>query len=207
MQLSDYDQFDQMMQAIAGMYAREMTPGLLSLYWQGLKHLDLAAVRDALNRHVANPDTGQFMPKIADVNRMLAGTTQDSALMAWAKVDRAVRQVGTYEDVVFDDPIIHRVLADIGGWVWLGMQTEEEWPFIAKQFENRYRAYKGRNETPDYRPVLTGMANAHNSMGGFAANPPRLLGDPHKAQAVLNGGTNKPLLQVTTAREMLKVGT
>lgn len=201
----DYDQFDQMMQAISAMYGREMTPGVVALYWQGLRHLDLAAVREALNRHVANPDTGQFMPKIADVNRMIGGTTQDAAIMAWAKVDKAVRMVGTYEDVAFDDPLIHRVIADLGGWVWLGLQTEDEWPFVGKRFEALYRGYKARSEVPEYQTTLTGIANAQNAQNGFRINPPKLIGNPGKAKAVLLGGTSRSTLQVTTAKELLRV--
>lgn len=110
-----------------------------------MKPFDLAAVKDALNRHCVNPDNGQFMPKPADVVKLLQGSSQDGALVAWAKVDRAVRQVGTYSTVVFDDPIIHRVVQDMGGWVALGDKREKEWPFVAKEFENRYRGYPMRS--------------------------------------------------------------
>ena len=51
----------------------------------------------------------------ADILRMMQGTSLDSALSAWAKVDKAVRRVGTYETIVFDDEIIHRVIHDMSG--------------------------------------------------------------------------------------------
>ena len=199
MQSSDFDKFDSMMQAVAGMYGRDLSPGVISLYWQGLQHYDLSAVREALNRHVQNPDSGQFMPKIADIRKMLGGTTQDAALVAWTKVDHAVRRVGTYADVVFDDPIIHRVLHDMGGWVTVGSKTEDEWPFVAKEFENRYRGYRMRSEQPDYPPVLIGVAGAHNRNGGFKVEPPKLIGDPHQAQIVMEGGTGRQLIGIESA--------
>jgi len=199
MQANDFDDFDAMMQAISAMYGKELSPGVLSLYWQGLQGYDLVAVRQALNRHVQNPDTGQFMPKIADVRRMLGGTTQDSALVAWSKVDQALRQLGTYCDVVFDDAIIHRTIHDMGGWVALGTKTEDEWPFVAKEFENRYRGYKMRNETPEYQAVLIGIAGGHNRKGGFRVDPPRLIGDQEAARRVMERGSDKPLLQIGTA--------
>lgn len=169
------------------------------IYWQGLKDLDLQAVRHALNTHVQNPDTGQFMPKIADVRRMLGGTTQDSALRAWAKIDKAVRHVGSYASVAFDDPLIHRVLHDMGGWVGLSSKSEDEWPFVAKEFENRYRGYAMRNERPEYPPVLTGIAEAENVRRGLRSDPPRLIGDATKAEAVMQGGTRRPLIGFATA--------
>ncbi len=57
---------------------------------------------------------------------MLGGSTQDAALAAWSKVDRAVREVGPYQSVAFDDALIHRVLFEMGGWIPLGSKTEDE---------------------------------------------------------------------------------
>ena len=146
MNQNDYDDFDETIVAVGEQYGKSLSEGVKMLYWQGLINYDLKAVQQALYRHIRNPDNGQFMPKVADIIRMLQGSTQDSALIAWSKVDKAVRSVGTQVTVVFDDPIIHRVLQDMGGWLALGTKQETEWPFVAKEFENRYRGYKAKNE-------------------------------------------------------------
>lgn len=190
-----------MLKAVADYCGKTLSAGVIAIYWQGLQDLDLIAVRRALNAHVQNPDTGQFMPKIADIRRMLSGTSQDAALVAWAKVDRAIRHVGTYADVVFDDPLIHRVLHDMGGWIGLGSKTEDDWPFVAREFENRYRGYRMRGDRPEYPPVMIGMTNAHNRKGGFPLEPPRLVGDATRCGAVLADGTDKPLIGFSTAQE------
>lgn len=190
---------------IADYYGKELAETTLELYWDGLKQYDLAAVQRALRTHTQNPDTGQFMPKIADVTKMLQGRTGDQAAIAWSKVDRALRQVGTYADVVFDDPIIHRVLADMGGWMPLGAKTEDDWPFIAKEFQNRYRGFREREETPPYPPVLIGMANAQNGKQGFATQPPVLIGDQARAAQVMQGGTTQPLIAMRPAGELQNV--
>lgn len=199
MQQDDFDTFSTMLQAVAEYCGKPLSAGVIAIYWQGLRDLDLDALRHGLNAHVQNPDNGQFMPKIADIRRMLGGTTQDAALVAWAKVDQAIRRIGTYADVVFDDPLVHRVLHDMGGWMALGTKTEDEWPFVAKEFENRYRGYRMRSERPEYPPVLIGIAGAHNRKGNHALQPPILIGDQAKAHAVMNGGTDKPLIGFTSA--------
>lgn len=199
MRHEDKPDFAGLMVSIGEYYGREISDGLIGMYWQGLQHYDLAAVRDALNRHVANPDSGQFMPKIADIAKMLGGTTQDSALRAWAKVDQAVRRVGTYRDVAFDDPLIHRVLHDMGGWVAMGQKTEDEWPFVAKEFENRYRGFRARSETPEYPPFLNGIAGMQNRQHGFQTEPPMLIGNPTLAQQVMQLGSEKPMIGFTQA--------
>jgi hypothetical protein len=139
------------------------------------------------------------MPKIADVSKMLGGTSNDRAQTAWAKVDKAVRHVGTYRSVVFDDPIIHRVITEMGGWISIGTKTDNEWPFVAKEFETRYRGYSMRGERPEYQPVLIGISDAHNSKEGFKTEQPMLIGDAEKAQEVMRLGVDRPMIGFTQA--------
>ena len=188
MQQNDYDDFVDILQVVSEQYGKRVSDGVVALYWQGLQEFDLAAVRDALGRHIRNTDTGQFMPKIADIIRMLQGSSQDAAFSAWSKVDKAVRHVGPYETVCFDDPLIHRVLHDMGGWMMLGQKTDEEWPFVARDFENRYRGFKSRNERVDYPSKLIGISEAHNVKEGHEVGQPMLIGNAEKATAVLIGG-------------------
>lgn len=200
---SQLPDFSKTLLAVADYYGKELSENVVDLYWNGLREYDLGAVQRALWAHVRNPDTGQWMPKIADVARVVQGRTDDQAAVAWSKVDQAVRRVGTYQCVVFDDPIIHRVVIDMGGWVYIGGKDENEWPFVAKEFQNRYRGYRTRDETPEYPPVLIGMANAHNSKAGFRENPPILIGDERKATQVRLGGTTVPLLGMKSAADVL----
>lgn len=193
---TDYDTFVDMLQAIADLYGRRLSEFSIGIYWSALKHVELAVFREAMNRHVTNPDNGQFMPKPADLIRMMQGSSQDKALLAWHKVDKAVRQIGTYSSVVFDDPLIHRVLHEMGGWISLGKKTEDEWPFVAREFENRYKGYAGRQELPEYQPVLIGIIEAENRKAGYPVEPPMLVGDANVAMAVMLAGTNKPALGI-----------
>lgn len=195
----DYEEFSGMVGAITELYGRVASEFAITIWWGALRQYDLPAVRQAFDRHVRNPDTGQFAPKPADLIRMMGGTTQDSALVAWSKVDRALRVVGPYRSVVFDDPLIHRVLVEMGGWVSLGAKTEQEWPFVAKEFENRYRGYRMRNERPDYAPVLVGMCEAQNQRAGFGAEAPMMIGDQALAARVMAGGTTQPIIAMAPA--------
>lgn len=192
----DFKRFLTVLTGVADYYGKELSEGVIQLYWKGLEQYDIDAVEKAFWDHTQNPDNGQFMPKIADLTRAMQGRTQDQAAIAWSKVDKAVRCVGAYQDVVFDDPIIHRVVSDMGGWIWFCNQIEDEWPFVAMNFENRYRGYKLRGEKPEYAPVLIGIANAQNQRQGFSSNPPVLIGNQNQAKAVMLGGTSGPLLEM-----------
>ena len=195
----DYEEFAGMVGAITELYGRAASEFAITIWWGALRQYELSAVRQAFDRHVRNPDSGQFAPKPADLIRMMGGTTQDSALVAWAKVDRALRVVGTYRSVAFDDALVHRVLTEMGGWTALGAKTEKEWPFVAKEFQNRYRGYRMRNECPDYPPVLVGLAEAQNAQAGFGGEAPTLIGDQSLAQRVMASGTAQPLISMRPA--------
>jgi hypothetical protein len=90
----------------------------------------------------------------------------------------------------------------MGGWIALGTKTEAEWPFVAKEFENRYRGFRSRNEHPPYAPVLIGIATAHNEPKGFASGKPVLIGNRELAQRVLREGASQPMLGFSSVKRI-----
>lgn len=193
----DRPEFAEMMSAIYAFHRQECTDSALEIWWVAMKQFDFAAVRRALGQQTMNPDSGQFLPKPADVVKMLGGSTLDSALVAWTKVDRAVSSLGAYHTVVFDDPLIHRVIEEMGSWVVLCKCSAKDWPFRQHEFLNRYRSYKSRGEIPPYPPKLVGIIDGENTAKGFEEGPPLLVGDRDLARKVLAGGSNVPLLSFT----------
>jgi Domain of unknown function (DUF6475) len=193
---ADKKRFAACLLGMSEIYNREISQSVVSMWWEALKSWDVQAVEAAFAKHIKSPDIGQFMPKPADIVRMLVGTSADGSQIAWAKVDRAVRTVGTYSTVAFDDPLIHRVLQDMGGWIAIGMKDDEAWPFVANEFRNRYQGYRSRDEMPEYPTVMIGIAEANNNKLGHKSPPPTLIGDQAKAVQVLNGGTDRPSIGV-----------
>lgn len=192
MDANDFDDFRDVINSTAELYSKtDLSEFALSLWWKALEHYSFQEVKSGLSRHIRNPDNGQFMPKPADVVRAIGGTSQDNSAHAWSKVDKAVRTVGTYQDVVFDDPYIHAVLDDMGGWIRLGTETEEAWPFIQREFETRYRGLMTRGANPDCPKQLIGITNANNKKNNFKPHPPVLIGNESKARLVLQRGVEQ----------------
>lgn len=199
--LEEKRRFAALMVALSDYYKSEISKGVMALYWEGLKQYDFAAIEKAAWAHTQSPDeNGRWMPKISDLTKVLQGSTKDQASIAWSKVDRAVRTVGHYSDVAFDDALIHRVIQDMGGWVQINSNTDDNWPFVAKEFETRYRGYKMRDEQPEYPRKMIGMASAHNNSIGAQFNLGTvLIGDEQKAIAVIKGGTESAALSFKRA--------
>lgn len=205
MQRKDGERFAACLMAVADVYGKAMSEAVVGVWYRTLEPYDIKAIEDAFDRHVRSPDQGQYMAKPADIVKMLDGSSEDASLVAWTKVDRAVRQVGAYQSVAFDDAIIHRVLHDMGGWIGLGTKTEDEWPFIANEFRNRYRGYRLQGAWPDHPAHLMGITEAENTRKAQpnVVIPLVYIGDAVKAQAVQAGGTQKPMLGFTTASAAL----
>lgn len=188
---------------VYGYYRVDLTPGTIRTWATAMNAYSVDAVLDALGRHAMNPDTGQFVPKIADVVKMISGSTKDAALIGWSNVDKAVRQVGPWQSVAFDDPIIHRVIHDMGGWVKMatGAATEKDWVFVGNEFENRYRGYLIRSDLGEFPSVLVGQTAVHNATCGGPLPVPMLIGDPQAAMQVVAGGVANARVGMTRMTE------
>ncbi len=191
------ERFAKAMSALAEYYGKPMNSAVMSLYWQGLQSYSIEAIEDAIGRHLRNPDTGMWMPKIADIVKMMEGSTQDAAVLAWAKVMRATGSVGQYQSIAFDDPLIHAAIDDIGGWPFICQTKEDELPFVQRRFEQNYRAYKTRSDVPTYPKYLVGICEIQNAGRGFKSPMPRLAGNPEAAALVMKNGSETPRLTVT----------
>lgn len=179
--------FAALLTALSDYYKSEISKAVAGIYWNGLKQYDYEAIEKACWAHTQNPDEpGRWMPRNADIIKMIEGSTVDQAAVAWSKVETAVRVRGSWDDVVFDDPLVHRVVADMGGWVALCSKPDEkEFMFAGKEFQTRYRSFRMRGEIPDYPNKLTGTANAFNESNQRPLLPPILIGDPELAKRVM----------------------
>jgi len=193
---SDKKRFAGCLLGCAEAYGKGVSDAALEVWWQCLAGADVEAVEGAFWRHLRSPDVGQFFPKPADILRMIDGTSLDASMVAWGKVDQALRRVGTYATVAFDDPLVHRCIADMGGWIELGKKTEAEWPFVGNEFRTRYKGYRSRGEAPDYPRRLMGITEAENAQRGYPPEAAVCIGDESRALAVMAGGSDAPALGI-----------
>ena len=162
-----------------------------SVWWFAMKHYEFEAVSDAIMRQMVNPDNGQFLPKPADVVRMLGGTTKDRAALAWSKVDFAIRTAGPWESVVFEGRHIHIVIAEMGGWVKLCESPGKDYPFVENDFVARYRAAILRSDVT-HPSHLVGISESHNVVQGMPSMAPLAIGDAARCSQVYATGIGGP---------------
>lgn len=184
----DREVFVRALMGVAEIHSKKLSAFQIELYWNVLTAYPVGDVTTAMERHMADPDVGQFMPKPADIIRQIAGSGDTQAMLAWTKVEKAMRTVGSYRSVVFDDWKIHAVVRDMGGWLALCEMNTDELPFRAREFEKRYRGY---TTSQAYPPKLIGRSEAYNQAEGYEkfVEPPVLIGNQERALLVHDRGT------------------
>lgn len=199
---NDADEFRGIMEATMAIYGKDVSKPVMRLYWSALVEYDMQAIRRAFSAWIKNPDAGQFPPKPADIIRMIDGATGDRAMVVWSKVDKAIRMVGHYQSVAFDDPVIHRVIDEMGGWRKLAsMPSNKDLEFAGIEFIKRYRAYTLAGGVTEYPAYLIGESEAANGKNGLrGADPLMLVGDKDRAAEVVRLGSNGPTLRITQAK-------
>lgn len=188
---------------IAGVYAYHrvaVSPAIIEVFWNGCQRWSMEQVRHAVNVLTADPEAGKFPPKIGDITRVLEGTSGERAALAWGKVLDTMRRVGQYTDVVFDDPAIHAVIDDLGGWPKVCRTELKELGYLQHRFCESHRAYVGR-QTFDYPRRLMGDRSPDSEYEKFGRKLPRpaLVGDPERCTAVYQGGSAAGKTSITYA--------
>lgn len=198
----DKREFKELITSVLAFYRQDASTFALQVWWAACEHYDMEQVRRALNAHAVDPERGQFAPKPADIVKALAGTKTDRARVAWGKAFDAMQRIGAYRSVAFDDPVIHAVIEDLGGWTKVCRSDMEELSHLERRFCEAYRAYSGRPDMA-FPAKLIGEFEAINRHEGRKVAPPVLIGDPQKAADVLRLGGTGAKTQFTLASSVI----
>lgn len=207
MQRIDFRRFTQALTACSELYGRELSEGALQMWWTLLERYDIEDVEHAIRACVSNTDSGQFIPKPADIIRVLAGGTHgDRAQIAWGGVLKAMGTVGAYTDVVFDDEATHAVIEDMGGWAKVCRTELKELSFLQHRFCNSHKAYTARGKF-DY-PNRLGGDRSPDSMfldKGLPIPKPAFIGNEARCLEVMQGGSASGKTAITFNSHLLKI--
>lgn len=208
--------FGQLVKDVMAYYRQDTSKFLLDTWWGACQSFDMEQIQTAMQRHATDAEHGQFAPKVADVVRILSGTHTDRAQLAWGKTLEAMSRVGAYTDVVFDDPAIHAVVEDLGGWPKLCRTDMSQLGFVQHRFCESHRAYTGRGQFAYQRRLPGDRSPDHEyEKKGLALPQPALVGDPERCRAVYQGGelagktaiTFKPFAALAGDSVMRQIGT
>lgn len=189
--------FAELITALGELHEKVITKAMLGMYWSALQHLDIKQVQQAVNAHNSDPERGRWMPKPSDLLLQIDGTATEQAVAATCKVESAVRNVGPWRQIVFDDPVIHRVIVSMGGWIRFCLCGESEWPHLLREFGQRYGLMA--RQVGQHQPLL--MAET------VTIGQPVYIGDPAACRAVQESGSQAAALEhISEAVDRVKFG-
>ncbi|RDH39967.1 MAG: hypothetical protein CFE62_006250 [Candidatus Aquirickettsiella gammari] len=173
MNTKDQEKFTQGLLILAEVYNRKLSLLLLHTYWDCLKKYSFSVFETILWNFLNNPNYAKKgFPSPAEWIKAIEGDADSQSLVAWTEIIKTIRHVGHYDSVIFNDPRIHAVIKDMGGWIFLCQQSERELIFLQKEFERRYKNYYSVNKLTVSSTYLTGQIEHQNRIHGFTEDIP-----------------------------------
>ncbi|WP_291441156.1 DUF6475 domain-containing protein [Desulfovibrio sp.] len=194
---ADFDRFDVLMQGVAECYGQTLSAQGVALRFKLLEPFSLLDVEKAAlsimssRKYTSMPVPADFLEHIG------GGAAEDKAEVEAGKVLDAIGRHGAYSSVVFDDAMTQAVIVQAyGGWPKLCVDcvVEESEHWFRKNFAKTWAAYARQGvQCNGYLPGIIEISNYSN---GFYEHidPPKLIGDPAKARAVLDAGKSVLML-------------
>lgn len=171
-------------------YEKELTMFHIGVWKRALADFEIDVIYAAFDAHMMDPESGKWLPKPADITKVLHGTRAERSAVAWGLVLQAIQRVGAYATVAFEDPVIHCVIEDLGGWPTVCRVQIDELPFLEARFHKSYAAHvKAGTQHP---PRLAGITDSSNGLRGYDLMAPVLIGDPQRARRTIDTGSMLP---------------
>lgn len=183
MDKTDLKAFEKIMTSLNELYgdpSKQISDLKMELYYKALSDLSIEQLNDAVNI-LCQTKTIKTWPLPAEIRQAVEGNPQDKAQVAFDKLITAVRSIGSYQTVIFDDPAIHAFVQSYGGWEEICDKTVDDWKYMRNEFIRGYNGFTGRTDVP---LQLTGIHDAVNRAKGWSHRiPPSIIGDRAKALA------------------------
>lgn len=191
MNTQDLPRFAASLTAMAVLFDKPITPQVTEIYFRALQHFTIDEVEAGISKSC---HTLKFFPRPVELTEAVAGGSaniEDKAMTEACRVLEAIKAVGTYRTVVFDDPVTQAVIVQqFGGWSRFSELREDEEKWFIKDFAAGYKAF-ARMGIKHYG-ALPGIAANQNALTGRQwAEQPALIGDTQKALAVRSQGAQE----------------
>jgi len=136
---------------------------LLEVYYRALQELSDEEYKNAVSL-IIKERVYKGLPLPAEILEKAKGNDSDRAIIAKDKLKLAMRTYGAYRTVIFDDPVLHKVIESIGGWVKANtMDIEDLEKYMKFEFEKVYRAYT-KMKFGDIKLVFHGIHDIKNGI-------------------------------------------
>lgn len=178
--------FNQVLKQLGESYNKNVTSSITQVYWQVLRYHTSNDIRNAIYKHISDKQYDSFFPKPINLLDWINNQLQICALDAWDKVTLAIEQVGAYDSVAFDDPVIHIGIKKLGGWVYFCSRTQDQLLELMSIFLTTYNKII-LCHIDTYPTHLPGLIEITNQYQHLDLPDPKFIGNLNIAKQVSQG--------------------
>ncbi|MEW6481881.1 MAG: DUF6475 domain-containing protein [bacterium] len=192
----DLKRFIELMGILAEAFSQEVSKEKIQIYFVALQDLSIDDIEQAVWRLVNTRTTATF-PKVAEIRQAVKGKEEEKSLQAWTKVYEMMGNTGGWQSVIFDDPIIHKVIENMAGSWFRFCEIKTPTSFLQKEFEKLYCFFL-KMPLNEYPKILLGYFDWNNMQNGYYQEPQHCIDyhqDRKKALSV-QGGTIKHIKDI-----------
>lgn len=149
MDKSNEGKFKEVITTIADNYSKTFTESEIKLWWTIFKPYLVEQFEQAVFQHIADPDSGMFAPKPANIIRFLKPTekqlerlSNDRAEIAWIEVEKKISSVGAYGSLKMEDKQALAAVESLGSWRDLCHTPVDKLQWKRKQFIDAYNNFE-----------------------------------------------------------------
>ncbi|NCD35382.1 MAG: hypothetical protein EOL87_18495, partial [Spartobacteria bacterium] len=142
----DVVRFASSLTAMAALYDKEPASQVVEIYFRALEKFTIDEVEQGISKACS---TLKFFPKPVELIDCITGGTgnlADKAMVEACRVLEAIKNIGTYTSVCFDDPVTQAVIVQqFGGWAKFGDMLVDSEKWFIKDFSSGYQAFARQN--------------------------------------------------------------
>lgn len=166
MKAQDKTRFASALMTAAVVFDKTVTPQITEIYFRALDGFTL----DEVERGIAQIlRTLRFFPKPAELIDAITGggvSLEDRAVVESSRVLAAIKSHGTWQTVIFDDPVTNAVIDQhFGGWDRFSELKAKDEKWFLKDFAAVYASF-ARAGVKRFE-ALPGQAARHNALTGY----------------------------------------
>lgn len=180
----DAPRFVSSLTAMGALYEKHPESTVIEIYFRALEKFTIDEVEKGISKACS---TCKFFPKPVELIDCITGGTgnlADKAMVEACRVLEAIKGIGTYTTVCFDDAVTQAVIVQqFGGWAKFGDMLVENEKWFIKDFCSGYQAFARQNVR--HYGALPGISMGQNALAGRERDEkPVYIGDVEKAKAI-----------------------
>lgn len=173
MKKEDKKEFGKILVVTGEIYDKQITASLIKVYFEVLKDYTLDELKRALELHIKDREEGKFFPRPSNFINQIEADEGVLAILAWDKAYKGIKQGAYYDTMIFDDPVIHMVITQMGGWIEFSDLLIKDTPYRRAEFIKLYKHFQ--KHPIDAPKRLAGFHEMNNRREGYLKDIPEPL--------------------------------